>query len=160
MALFLATHVNKVDSKGRISVPAPFRAAIGQSRFQGIVVFQSHNQPALEGFSWDQMETMSAAMDEYDMFSESHDDFSMTMFGSSVPLQFDSTGRIVLPGDLAEFAGITDQAAFVGLGKRFQIWDPARLQAHQNAARERVKQKQLTVSLKHPGDISKNGSGA
>jgi len=151
MALFLATHTNRVDAKGRVSVPAPFRAAIGQSSFQGIVVFQSHTSPALEGFSWDQLEKMSAALDSYDMFSQAHDDLAMTMFGNAVPLSFDSTGRVMLPPELREFAGIGESAAFVGQGRKFQIWSPEALEAHKPQARGRVREQGLTLNLQGPG---------
>jgi MraZ protein len=150
MALFLATHINRVDAKARVSVPAQFRKAIGQDGFQGIVVFKSHTQPALEGFSWERMEAMSTALDSYNLFSQEHDDFAMTLFGGAHPLAFDDTGRIVLPKDLADHAGISEACAFVGQGPKFQIWDPVRLEAEAAAARDRVRQKGLTLSLKPP----------
>jgi len=54
-------------------------------------------------------------------------------------LPFDGDGRIVLPAQLAEAAGITDRAAFVGRGTRFQIWSPESFEQHQLAATERLR---------------------
>lgn len=156
MALFLATHHNRVDKKGRVSVPAQFRAAIADQAFQGIVVFPSHKAAALEGFSMGQMEQLSANIDSFDMFSDAHDDLATTMFGSSVPLPFDGEGRIVLPKDLCTHAGITDAVAFVGLGKKFQIWEPEAFAAHQAAAQERMRHAGQTV----PTRPVPNGGGA
>lgn len=148
MALFLSTYVNKVDAKGRISVPAQFRAAIGNSGFQGIFCLKSHNLDAIEGFSYERMEKIIEASDDYELFSEDHEDMVTSMFSNVVPLQFDSTGRIMLPKDLAAEIGITDKAAFVGQGRKFQIWSPEKLEAHKKESLERFRKKKLTISLK------------
>lgn len=147
MTLFLSTYVNKVDRKGRVSVPAQFRAALAGQSYHGVVVFRSHKYPAIEGCSWERMEQLSASLDSLDMFSEEQDFLATTIFGGSVPLPFDGEGRIVLPKDLADFAGIDEQAAFVGLGKTFQIWEPAAFTAHQAAAREKARSQAMTLKL-------------
>ncbi|MBV6631875.1 MAG: division/cell wall cluster transcriptional repressor MraZ [Alphaproteobacteria bacterium] len=155
MALFLATHHNRVDKKGRVSVPAQFRTAIADQSFQGIVVFPSHKVGALEGFSMAQMEELSSGIDSFEMFSDAHDDLATTIFGSAVPLPFDGEGRIVLPKELSAHAGIDDQAAFVGLGRKFQIWHPEALATHQAAAYERMREKGQTLPARSPAEGGK-----
>lgn len=145
MPLFLSTYFNKVDKKGRLSVPATFRAAIDTNAFNGIVLFPSSKYNALEGFSYGQMAALSERLDHFDMFSDDQDDLAASIFSSAVPLNFDDNGRIMLPKALAEHAGITDQAAFVGLGPKFQIWQPDALEERQNHARDNVTKKKLTV---------------
>lgn len=145
MSLFLSTYVNKVDSKGRVSVPAQFRAALAAEQFQGVVVFRSNNHAALEGFSWSFMEEIGERLDHFDLFSDSQDDLATAMFGDSVQLPFDGDGRIILPKDLIDFAGINDSAAFVGLGKKFQIWNPAAFRKRRDEARTQVKAQGLTI---------------
>lgn len=145
MTLFLSTYINKVDRKGRVSVPAPFRNTLSTQEFQGIIVFKSSKHDALEGFGMDRMLDMSERLDEYDMFSNEQDDLASLIFGEARQLPFDGDGRVILPADLAEFCGITDQAAFVGLGKKFQIWSPEKLQSRLDAARGEVKDKGLTL---------------
>lgn len=145
MTLFLSTYTNKVDKKGRVSVPAPFRSALSAQEFQGIIVFKSSRHDALEGFGMDRMVDMSERLDEFDMFSNEQDDMASLIFGEARQLPFDGDGRIILPSDLAEFCGITDHAAFVGLGKKFQIWAPSRLEDRLQAARRDVKDKGLTL---------------
>lgn len=145
MALFLSTHINKVDKKGRVSVPAQFRAELASEAFQGIVLFRSHAYAALEGFAWSYMQEISRRLENFDMFSEAQDDLAMTVFGDSVQLSFDGDGRIVMPSDLLEFAGIGEQAAFVGLGNKFQIWDANILAKRREEARNAVREKGLTL---------------
>lgn len=145
MALFLSTHINKVDKKGRVSVPAQFRAELASESFQGIVLFRSHAHAALEGFAWSYMQEISRRLENFDLFSAVQDDLATTVFGESVQLAFDGEGRVVLPQDLMEFAGLTDTASFVGLGNKFQIWDSATLELRRAEARANVKSKGLTL---------------
>lgn len=138
MALFLSSYVNKVDKKGRVSVPSSFRAALADQSFQGIVVFRSASHKALEGFSWSFMEEVANRLDHFDLFSDKQDDMATSVFGDSVPLPFDGEGRVILPVELMEFAAINDNACFVGLGKKFQIWNPAEFEKRREAARKKV----------------------
>ena len=147
MALFLSTFINKVDRKGRVSVPATFRAALGAQSFAGIIAFPSFRLPAIEGTGMDRMEELSARHDALSQFSEDHENLGV-VFADSHELSFDSEGRIVLPPALSEHAGITDLAAFVGLGRSFQIWEPNRFHQHQAAARDRSRRQGLVLPAK------------
>lgn len=145
MALFLSTFVNKMDGKGRVSVPATFRMALAGQEFQGVVLFRSHGHKCLEGFGWDTMAEMCDRLDHYAMFSAEQDDLATVIFGESVQLAFDGDGRIVLPRELALYAGIGEQAAFVGLGNKFQVWDPETFEARRKAARSNIHTRHLTL---------------
>jgi MraZ protein len=136
--LFLSTFVNKVDRKGRVSVPATFRAAVADQSFPGIVVFPSFKYEALDASGIKRMEEMTARQNILDEFSDEHENIGM-LFAMSQALPFDTEGRIVLPENLAQHAHITDSAAFVGLGKSFQIWEPDRFADHQASLRERAR---------------------
>ncbi len=152
MALFLSTYTNKVDKKGRVSLPASFRAALTDQAFQGIVVFKSNAYEALEGFSMNRMEELSARIDHFDMFSPEQDNLATAIFAESVPLSFDGDGRIVLPKDLLDFTGIDETACFVGLGPKFQIWEPGKLEKRKQEARDNVKAQKLTLPSGLKGD--------
>jgi MraZ protein len=140
VALFLSTFVNKVDRKGRVSVPAPFRAALADQNFAGIVVFPGLNTAALEGSGIDRMERLVARIDGLPEFSEESDALS-AIFADSLQLPFDPEGRIMLTPELCEHAGIVLEggAAFVGNGATFQIWDPGRFERHQRERRARAR---------------------
>lgn len=145
MALFLSTYVNRVDRKGRVSVPASFRAALSGQAFQGVVLFRSSNHSCLEGFGQSAMEELSERLDRFDLFSAEQDDLATAIFGEAVQLPFDGDGRVVLPADMIAFAGLEEQAAFAGLGRKFQIWSPAHLEKRKTQAREHVKSGGLTL---------------
>ncbi len=145
MALFLSTYINRIDKKGRVSVPASFRAALSAQSFQGVVLFKSNSHSALEGFGWSAMEEISNRMDHYDLFSDAQDDLATSVFGAAVQLPFDGDGRIILPEALMTFADLSDKAAFVGLGKKFQIWQPGAFEKRSEAARKNVQSQKLTL---------------
>jgi MraZ protein len=145
MPLFLATYLNKIDKKGRLSVPASFRATLSDQSFQGVVLFRSTRHACLEGFDYKSMESLSHRMDHFDLFSEDQDDLATAIFGDSVPCPFDGEGRIVLPDHLTAHAHLTDQAAFVGMGQKFQIWDPAALKTRQDQATAHIRDRGLTL---------------
>ena len=145
MPLFLSTYSNKVDKKGRISVPAPFRATLVGQAFQGVVLFKATGHQCLEGFDFGTMEELSARLDHFDLFSNQQDDLATAIFGEAVQCPFDSEGRVGVPQALLDFAGITEGATFVGLGRKFQIWDTVAFEARRSAARENVIREGLTL---------------
>ena len=147
MGLFLSTFINKIDAKGRVSVPATFRSALAQESFQGLIAFRSYKYNAIECCSYTRMEMLSGSLDNLDMFSDEQDDLTATIFADALQLPFDGNGRIVLPKQLADFANISDRAAFVGRGATFQIWAPEDFEKIQNEARHRTKDRQVTLRL-------------
>jgi len=154
MALFLSTFINKIDKKGRVSVPASFRTSLSSnppssqsSSFPGIVVFRSLKHPALEGCSVDRMQQLSNSIDRLDLFSDAQDDLVSAIFADSHLLSLDSEGRVSIPEEFLKFANLTDQVAFVGRGATFQLWSPETFREMQDNARERLRRSGPSVRL-------------
>ncbi len=145
MKLFLSTYINKIDKKGRVSVPASFRAALKGEDFKGIVVFKSHKNKALEGWSSSRLEEISDRIDNYDVFSEEQDYLTTSIFSESQELGFDKDGRITLPQSMIDYLGTTEHIAFVGLGKTFQIWNPTDLDEYKSKSRTQLKKQGITI---------------
>jgi MraZ protein len=143
--LFLSTYVNKVDRKGRVSVPATFRSTLATNRQPSlIVIFPSFRLPALEGTGSDRMEEMQDRIETLEEFSEEHENLSQ-LFADAHPLTIDGEGRVILPEKLKEHAGIEGDVAFVGRGAMFQLWDPARYEEHSATVRERSRRQGTTL---------------
>ena len=145
MALFLSTVVNKIDRKGRVSVPASFRSELAGQEFHGIVAVPSFKFSALQCGGLDWMEKMSSDMSEYDPLSEELDMLSATLFAKAQRLPFDGDGRIILPDVLIEHAGLSDRAAFVGRGKLFEVWQPDEFDRHQAEATRNMMERKPTL---------------
>ncbi|MCB2081255.1 MAG: division/cell wall cluster transcriptional repressor MraZ [Rickettsiales bacterium] len=153
MALFLSTFTNKVDKKGRVSVPASFRAVLSGQHFPGIVAFGSFVHPCVEACSMERLERLSESIDHLDPYSEARDAFATTILGEAMQLAFDKEGRVLLPTELLEKAGITDQAVFVGKGQTFEIWNPGRFAEYSARAREVAKNERANLRLSPKGGV-------
>lgn len=140
MSLFLSTFVNKIDKKGRVSVPAQFRAALAKEDFGGVVAYASFINECVEACGMSRMEKLYDSIDSMDPYSEERDAFAAAILGNSVQMAFDGEGRIMLPEALREEAGLTDKAVFVGKGRTFEIWNEEKFNAYAAAAKEKAKQ--------------------
>lgn len=118
------TITNKVDAKGRVSLPSDYRAIVKELS-TGIVCYRSLSAPCIEGCLEDTLDKLATEIENStDFFSETQDNLTNLIFGDAKRFPFDSTGRIVLTDKLLQHAGITDSAVFVGKGRKFQIWNP------------------------------------
>jgi MraZ protein len=146
MTQFVGTHLNRLDAKGRVSIPAPFRAALKNGNgIAALVLRPSHKHPCIEGWPPEVFEALQAPLQRLDLFSEEHDDLAATLFADAWPVETDREGRIVVPEVLKNHAGVTDSVVFMGLGRTFQIWEPAAAERRRAEARERVRVRGLTL---------------
>ena len=122
--LFLDTVINKVDAKGRVSLPADYREIVKELS-TNIVCYRSLSAPCIEGCTEELLAKLATEIEtSLDFFSQTQDDLTNLIFGDARKFTFDSTGRIVLSEKLLRHAQITDTAVFVGKGRKFQIWNP------------------------------------
>ncbi|MBL4721804.1 MAG: division/cell wall cluster transcriptional repressor MraZ [Alphaproteobacteria bacterium] len=144
MALFTGRHENKVDKKGRVSLPADYRAELAPDQDRAIYVFPSPRVDALIAVDRDFIQGLSDRIErEFDMFSDEEEDFSAVILADAQKISIDGDGRIVLPPDFIAFADIEARALFVGGGSRFQIWRPEAYKEHAERSRARAKGRTL-----------------
>lgn len=138
MDRFLSNAINKVDKKGRVSIPASFRPVLGsQNR---LYVMLSVDQPTVEAGGEALLEAGEAKLATLDPFSSEYETYSFLLHGDSAQLKIDGEGRIILTDQIRNHAGIEDRVAFVGRGHFFQLWEPGQFEAYRKAAREKVAQ--------------------
>jgi MraZ protein len=146
---FLGTHQNRLDAKGRVSVPSSYRNALkakaeaGQGG--GMVLRPSHNHPCIEAWPAAEFEQLAKPLDRLDLFSEPHDDLAFALYADAFAMEPDKEGRIILPEPLIAHAGLTDTIVFMGLGRIFQIWEPAAAERRRAEARDRARERSLTL---------------
>jgi MraZ protein len=140
MDQFVSTFTNKIDSKGRVSVPATFRAILTKEGGEGIYCYPSLDAPALDAGGQRLVKQIGELLEELAPYGDEKDQLATALYGDSTVLKIDNDGRIVLPNELRIHAGIDDQVVFVGLGGKFQMWEPAKFEAHRLAAREKVRE--------------------
>ena len=135
--MFLSSYENKLDKKGRVSVPARFRSYLSNLGYNGVVCYPSFNTQSIESCSQDRIEKLSNTIDSLNPFEEKRDFFATSILSESISLQFDSEGRISLPSKLLKHAKIKNNMLFVGQGKTFQIWEPSIFEKFKAQARKK-----------------------
>ena len=144
MALFVSTFTNKIDRKGRVSVPAPFRQVLAGKGSETVVLYPHPKHPAVEGSGMDWLEDYAARVAQLPEYDEDRDALQ-ALFGQVSQVVPDSEGRIILPEGLIASAGLGENAIFVGAGAKFEIWEPGRFADHLSQQQARMRERNLTV---------------
>jgi len=136
---FLSNAVNKIDSKGRVSVPALFRSVLQKRGLGELYALQAIDMAAIDAGGMDLLERYEARLAQDDPFLRSSDDMSFFCHGDGAFLKLDKDGRITVTDFIREHTGITDEVAFVGRGHFFQMWQPEKFHAYREEVRERLR---------------------
>ena len=138
MESFLGSYQSRLDAKGRVSIPAPFRAALKSFETSATLIFRpSCAYPSIEVWAMPEFEAQAAELKRLDPLSTAYDDLATSLYAEAYQMEADREGRIVLPATLTTYAGLTDAVTFMGLGKRFEIWEPAAAEQRRKDAREK-----------------------
>lgn len=140
MDRFVSTYTMRLDTKGRVSIPASYRTVLAKDGAEGLYCHPSLAEPALDAGGNRLIGEIDALIDRYPPYSEEREELAAALYGTSETLRIDPEGRVVLTETLKAHAGITDQVAFVGLGHKFRIWEPERLKVHLAEATQRVRE--------------------
>ena len=133
---FRGESLNKVDAKGRVSVPAAFRRVIeeGDPDFSEgsypnfVIVYGGVRGICLEGYTISSITKVDKLISKLPRFSREREILERFINTQSTYMQLDETGRIVLSNRLKEKIGIKSEAIFAGMGEKFQIWEPKNYQ--------------------------------
>ena len=136
--MFLSSFENKIDKKGRVSVPATFRSYLNTLGYNGFISYPSFNYSALEACSQDRIEKLSSTIDSLNPFEEKRDYFATSVLSESESHQFDTEGRVSISEKLLNHAKIKNNVLFVGLGRIFQIWEPTNFEKFKSLARKKA----------------------
>lgn len=143
---FLSNAVNKIDAKGRVSVPAHFRTVLAVRKLTNLYALQAIDTPAINAGGMDLLEKLEAKLETTDPFLTEADDLSFYIHGDGAFLKLDSDGRITVSDFIRQHTGITDQVTFVGRGSFFQLWAPDKLAIYRAEALERLAKRRAVVS--------------
>jgi MraZ protein len=136
---FVSTFTNKIDAKGRVSIPAQFRAVLSVDGFDGIYCCPTLDRQAVDAGGNRFRETIRASLANFEPFSEDHEFLSTTLIGESEILKVDSEGRVVLTDTIRAHAGLDERVTLVGQGYKFQLWEPERFVAYREEAKNRLR---------------------
>jgi len=155
MDRFLSSAVNRIDAKGRVSVPARFRTVLARRGDQELYALKGLDRPALDVGGIDLLDRYEQRIAAEDPFLQTADDMSYFVHGDSDFLKLDQDGRITVNDFIRDHTGITTEVAFVGRGAFFQMWEPLQLAAYGAQVRQRLlKLRQEAVSVRNDAGIT------
>ncbi|MDW6020798.1 division/cell wall cluster transcriptional repressor MraZ [Mesorhizobium sp. BAC0120] len=151
MDRFLSSAVNRIDAKGRVSVPAHFRSVLQKRGFSDLYALRALDVAALDVGGPDLLDRYEQRIALEDPFLQTADDMSFFCHGDGAFLKLDQDGRITVSDFIREHTGITTDVAFVGRGHFFQIWEPERFSDYRAEARARLlKLRQAATGMLRP----------
>jgi MraZ protein len=148
MDRFVSHYVLRLDAKGRVSVPASFRAVLARDGFDGLYCYPALDRPALDAGGKALLAEIEALIAGFLPYSQEREEFSLALYGTSETLKIDGEGRMVLTETLKAHAEITEAVTFVGLGHKFQIWEPSRFRAELAEATAKVRALRLELGTR------------
>ena len=125
MTVFLASYLNGVDKKGRVSVPASFRNEMAAHARQMVVVYAAPEGGCLYGWAYEDFLKLAESIQRLPALSPVRQRLARAILAAARPLNVDGDGRIMLPEDLTRQVGIGEQVLFAGQGEYFTMWSPA-----------------------------------
>lgn len=158
MDLFVSHFPGRVDAKGRVSIPATFRNVLKRDGYEGLFVHPSLDLQGLDAGGHALVNEITELLASLTPYSDERDQLSLALLGMSEILKVDAEGRVVLTESLKAHAGIGQEVIFVGVGKKFQIWEPERFRVHLAAAQERIQSLRRELGARSPARAA-TGSG-
>lgn len=138
--LFLSNFTNKLDAKGRVSIPASFRGVLTRDGFEGLYITPSFEAQAVDCGGHALLREIESLLAPLSTGSHDWEAFAATLYGQSEILKIDAEGRIVVSEGIKAHAGITNEMTFVGMGRKFQLWEPNRFRTYLAEAKGRVRE--------------------
>jgi MraZ protein len=139
MDRFVSHYTLRLDAKGRVSIPASYRAVLARDGFDGLYCYPALDRPALDAGGNALLQEIEALIGRFPPYSTEREQFSAALYATSEILKIDGEGRVILTEPLKSHAGIADAVAFAGHGHKFQIWEPGRFRAELAEATEKVR---------------------
>ena len=133
MRRFRGESLHKVDSKGRVSIPAQFRRVLeeGDPEFKSginpscVLVHNQKSRKCLEGYSISSINEVDDLVSNLPRYSREREILERMLNAQSSYVQIDENGRLVLSNKLRELICVGSEAIFVGMGDKFQVWEPS-----------------------------------
>ena len=147
---FLGKYDINIDDKGRVRIPAKFKAQLGEE-----FVISCGNRECLSVYPESEWEKMTQQLEKFDGFNEEVEDFKRTIYANATEAEYDSVGRVLIPIRYREYASLTKELVVSGVGDHFEIWDAAKWNGNSYSSVEKRRTLQKEVSLNSTG--GKNG---
>ncbi|MGE1063725.1 division/cell wall cluster transcriptional repressor MraZ [Megasphaera paucivorans] len=118
--MFMGEHSHTIDAKGRLILPAKFREELGSS-----FIVTRGLEGCLSVYTMESWTDFAQAMQKFTTSKGNVRAFKRFVFGSAAEVEFDRQGRILIPGNLREYAHLEKEVVVLGTGDKVEIWSKA-----------------------------------
>jgi|TARA_B110000971_G_C20020620_1_gene506146 MraZ protein len=119
----IGTYECKADAKGRVLFSAALKKQLQPILNEGFVIKRAVFQPCLELYSIEEWNLMMAKINKLNRFVKKNNDFIRRFTAGVKMVEFDAAGRVLIPKDLCDFAGIKKQVVLSSAVNIIEIWD-------------------------------------
>ncbi|WP_271406932.1 division/cell wall cluster transcriptional repressor MraZ [Tenacibaculum soleae] len=123
MINLIGTYECKADAKGRVMMSSVFKKQLSSVLQDGFVVKRSVFHPCLELYPMQEWNLMMAKVNKLNRFVKKNNDFIRRFTAGVKMVDVDASGRVLIPRDLCQFAGIEKHVVFSSVGAIIEIWD-------------------------------------
>ena len=116
--MFLGTHTPRLDDKGRLALPAKFRTEL-----EGGLVITKGQERCLFVFPMAEFSRITELLRSAPVTQRNVRDYSRVFFASASHEVPDGQGRITVPSQLREYAGLSKDCVVIGANSRVEVWD-------------------------------------
>ncbi len=120
---FIGTYECKADAKGRVMIPVTLKNQMAPVLNQGFVIKRSVFQPCLELYPMDEWQQLMLRMNKKNRFKKKNNDFIRRFSAGVKPVEIDATGRLLIPKNLVDIAGIKKEVVLSSAINIIEIWD-------------------------------------
>lgn len=117
--MFLGEYTHTVDPKGRVAIPAKFREKL----VHGAIITKGFDRCLFVLGEGEWQKFVEEKLSGLPIGKSSSRAFSRHLLSGAVDVEFDVQGRILIPGPLREYAGLSKNAVIIGVGTRLEVWD-------------------------------------
>jgi MraZ protein len=130
--MFRGRYQHTIDPKGRLSIPAKFREALGHYGDQAGELIVVPNEHSLEVHPLEEWQRIEEKLNAQPMFTPEVRQLSRLYMSRAMEASLDGAGRILLPPDTRKQAGLEKNVTLVGGGRRmFEVWDRPRFEEYE-----------------------------
>lgn len=149
--MFYSKFINRLDGKGRVSMPATWRHEVAKGGEKTILLRPDLNGQMLEGMEHSRVRKIAESLDnesQYPTDTPLRTDLAKIAISQFQPLDFDINGRILLPEELIAHASLKDKVLFAGVGMTLQLWQPSRYSDWMTRTLKEGKEQNIDIHLK------------
>ena len=138
--MFRGLHTINLDAKGRLAIPTKYREPLAELCGARLVATIDTEERCLLVYPINEWEEIQKKIEALPSFNPVARRIQRLLIGHATDLELDSSGRVLLPQPLREYAGLEKESVLVGQGKKLELWSKAQWESRRDDYLDMVSQ--------------------